>query len=73
MIVFYLWLARVVLPKRLVSYCGLQILIEATSGKYSKTIVNDLAAMEAVKRYDRIHGIEGSGKDEFYDSNRGRK
>ena len=58
------------LPTRLISLCAIQVIAEATSGKYGNTIVSELVAMDAVNRYSRIYGHGGCGKDEHYDSNR---
>lgn len=69
---FLMWLSKK-LPKRLVYFCFIQVVAETTTGKYENTLVPSLTAMDAIARFARIHGIPGSGKDEFYDSNRGRK
>lgn len=66
---FFQFLARK-LPTRLNYHAFIHVLAEATTGKYSYTIVGDISAMDAVARYARIHGIRGHGKDEHYDSNR---
>ena len=62
-----------ILPKKLLYYCAIQVVCEATKGKYSNTIVGSLNAMEAIGRFARIHAIRGNGKDLHYDSNRGKK
>ena len=59
------------LPPKLVSGCAMRMIVSATTGKYENTVVPELTAIEACKRWNRIHGIAGSGKDENYDSNRG--
>ena len=66
---FYMWLSRK-LPKRLLAVCAVQVLAQATTGKYSSTVVPEITAVDAVNRFCRIHAIPGSGADEYYDSNR---
>lgn len=61
------------LPKKLIYFSAIQLVAEATSGKYGNTVVPEIGAMDAIGRYARIHAIPGSGKDAFYDSNRNRK
>lgn len=45
------------LPKKLIYYCALQLISEATTGKYSNTIVPELTAMNALRRYGCEHQI----------------
>ena len=40
------------LPKTLVYWCAIEVVAIATTGKYSNTVVPDLPAMEAIKRYE---------------------
>ena len=51
------------LPKKIVYFATIRLICEATTGKYSNTIVPELGAMEAVNRYARIHNMHGHGKD----------
>ena len=39
------------LPKTLVYYCANNLVAYSTTGKYSTTIVPELTAMDALKRY----------------------
>jgi len=66
---FY-WFLAFRLPVRLVGLCVVRVVAAASTGPYSRTIVPDLTATEALKRWDRINGIPGSGADQYYDSNR---
>ena len=68
---FYSWIAKF-LPHKLIIHCALNLLAKTTSGRYKRTSVVDLSAMEAINRYSRLYGMGGSGADEFYDSNRFR-
>lgn len=67
---FLFFLARRVMPKKLVYFCGIQIWCEATSGKYGDTNCPSILMAEAITRYARIHGLRGHGADKHYDSNR---
>jgi hypothetical protein len=51
------WLARKVLSKTLVYFCGLQIMAESTTGQYSNTVAPELTGMDAIKRYGDLHGL----------------
>jgi len=46
------------LPKTLVYICGINIVAEATTGKYSETNVSYLLATEAIERYRIKHGVD---------------
>jgi len=39
------------LPKKLIYFCTLHLIAYCTTDEYSSTIVPDLTAMDAVKRY----------------------
>ena len=39
------------MPRRLVYYCTIRLLVHATTGKYGNTVVPDLAAMDALERW----------------------
>jgi len=45
------------MPKKIVYWCAIRLIAFATQGKYSGTIVPDLTAMDAIKRW------EDSGKE----------
>lgn len=45
------------LPKKLIYFCALQLGAETTTGKHGDTIVPELGLMEAVNRYEKLHGI----------------
>lgn len=47
----YTWLAWR-LPRRLVYWASIRLMVAATQGKYSSQIVPDLAAMDALKRWE---------------------
>lgn len=51
--VVWMRLARL-LPRRLVYWCGLSIIADATTGEYSDTVVPELTAMDAVDRFARL-------------------
>ena len=40
------------LPKSIVYFCAIRLVAYATTGKYSRTIVPELSAMDAIKRWD---------------------
>jgi hypothetical protein len=40
------------LPRRLVYWCAIRVLANATQGEWSGQIVPDLLAMDALKRWD---------------------
>lgn len=46
----WLWLAYL-LPKTLVMWASVRMISNATTGQYSKQIVPDLSAMEALRRW----------------------
>jgi len=54
---FLFWLARCVLPKRLVSICAVQVAAEASVGIYSNTEIPTLTAMQASDRYAKLHKL----------------
>ena len=47
---FWYWLVSK-LPVNLVYFCFMHVMVYATTGKYSGTIVPELLGMEAIKRY----------------------
>jgi hypothetical protein len=47
---FYMWIAWR-LPKNLVKWVSIRLIASATSGKYSNTIVPELTAIDALKRW----------------------
>lgn len=50
------WIVNL-LPKKLIYFCFLHVMAYATAGKYSGTIIPELAGMEAIKRYGDDKGI----------------
>jgi hypothetical protein len=40
------------LPRRIVYWCAIRLMVEATTGEYSSQIVPDLTAMDALKRWE---------------------
>lgn len=40
------------LPKSIVYWCTIRLIAYATTGKYGKTIVPELTAMDALKRFE---------------------
>lgn len=53
---FYHWLARQV-PRRLVYWCFIVAFAHATGGKYGNTVVPELSAADALKRYGNEFGL----------------
>ena len=47
----YQWIAWR-LPRRLVTWCAIRVVAFATQGPYDETVVPELSAMDAVKRWD---------------------
>lgn len=45
------------LPKKLIYFCAMQMLIEATGGKYGNTVVPEITFVEAIKRYTEKYKI----------------
>lgn len=41
------------LPKRLVMWCAIRVMANATQGKWSDQVVPDLTAMDALQRWPR--------------------
>jgi hypothetical protein len=51
-----LWLAVVWrLPRRLVYWCAVRVIAHATTGQYGHTVVPQLTAIDALKRWDHPH------------------
>lgn len=48
---FCRWLAFK-LPRRLVMWAAIRVIVNATSGKFSNQIVPELSAMDAIKRWE---------------------
>jgi hypothetical protein len=48
---FWLWFVWL-LPRRMIMWCAIRLIAYATSGKYGDTIVPELSAMDALKRWD---------------------
>ena len=46
------------LPARLRYIAAIDVLAHATTGKYGKTVVHDLSAMDAIKRFADDHAVE---------------
>lgn len=53
---FWYWLVKK-LPKKLLYFSFMQVTVEATTGKYSDTIVPEITAMDVIKRYGDDNGI----------------
>lgn len=48
-----IWLAVArALPRKLAYWCAIRVTAEASSGKYGDTIVPELTAMEAARRFE---------------------
>jgi len=47
-----IWIAHM-MPRWLVYFCANRLIAHATTGQYSSTIVPELTAMEALKRWDK--------------------
>ena len=45
------------LPKRIAYWAAIRVAAYATTGKYGNTIVPDLAAMDAIKRFGDDHQL----------------
>ena len=54
---FYFWLSSK-LPKKLIYFCAIRVVASATTGKYTNTIVSELTAMDAIKRYEMKFNID---------------
>lgn len=48
---FVMWIAWK-LPHVLVSWCAIRVIAHATQGEYGSTIVPELSAMDALKRWE---------------------
>jgi len=54
---FWYWLIRNFIPKKLVYFCFMHVMVHATTGKYGATVVPELSGMDAIKRYGNDHDI----------------
>ena len=48
---FMVWLVWL-LPKSIVYYCAIRLIVHATDGKYGSTVVPKLGAIEALERWE---------------------
>ncbi len=48
--IFIAWM----LPKELVKWCAVRLFAHATVGEYKNTIVPELTAMDALKRWETV-------------------
>ena len=46
------------LPKTLVYFCFMRVMVHSTTGKYDTTIVPELSGMDAIKRYGDDMGVK---------------
>lgn len=53
---FTQWLAHR-LPNRLRYFAAIDVVAYATTGKYGNTVVTDLTAMEAIRRFEKDKNI----------------
>lgn len=53
---FWYWLVRR-LPKRIVYFCFMQVMVHSTTGKYGTTIVPELTGMGAIDRYGKDNNL----------------
>lgn len=42
-----------ILPRRLVYWCAIRVMTNATHGKYSNQVVPELTALEALERWEK--------------------
>lgn len=56
LIKFYYWLIEK-MPKELKLLTAIDIIAYATTGQYSNTVVRELTAMEAIKRFRNDHKL----------------
>jgi hypothetical protein len=47
------WKVAFLLPRKIAALAAVRVVAEATTGRYSTTVVPELPAMEALKRWDR--------------------
>lgn len=47
---FYHWLINK-LPKKIIYFCFIHVMVHGTTGKYASTKVPELTGMDALKRY----------------------
>jgi len=53
---FWYFLVKLI-PKKVVYFCFMHVMVYSTTGKYSSTIVPELSGMDAIKRYGNDKGI----------------
>ena len=53
---FIMWVAWL-LPRHFVRWCYIRVVAHATSGKYGSTIVTEISAMGALKRWGRPNDV----------------
>lgn len=51
---FYRWLVRK-LPKKLIYFATIQLMVEVTTGKYSETVVPELTLMDGIERFEKLN------------------
>jgi len=59
---FWLWLSFK-MPQRLIYWCSIRLMSRATVGEYGDTIVSELLAMDALKRWETTSGRPFSDKE----------
>jgi hypothetical protein len=66
---FWMFLVKFI-PRKLKLFCAIHILAYATTGKYGKTVVPELTALEAIDRYfhDKIEKEEYNRSYGFTDT-----
>ena len=47
---FWYWLVDK-LPRKIIYFCFMHVMVYTTTGKYGNTIVPELSGMDAIKRY----------------------
>ncbi len=45
------------LPKKLIYFCFMKVMVHATTGKYGNTEVPNITGMEAIKRYGETYKV----------------
>ena len=54
---FWYWLVAC-LPKTVVYFCFMHVMVHSTTGKHEKTVVPELTGMDAIKRYGDDMGVQ---------------
>ena len=50
---FLFWIVKYLIPKRVIYFSFMHVMVYSTTGKYGNTIVPELSGMDAIDRYGK--------------------